>query len=207
MVILGGTFDPPHNGHIELASKLFEVFNCQIVFMPNATPTYKSSPQSTNQQRLEMLKLALIDSVRFIIDTKEISQDKYSCSYDTLAEVRQKIGKSLPIYFVIGADSLINLDTWDNWDLLLKLVNIVVIKRYGYKISTVNSSKLLDYFNENLVDQCPTCPYGKFWLLDFMPLNTSSTSIRAMVKNGEDISEVVPMDVVKYIKQYSLYLK
>lgn len=207
VIIFGGTFDPIHNGHIALANKLVEVFNAPITFMPNNVPSYKAQPTTTKQQRLAMLKLALINNPQFIIDERELKENKYTYSYKILTQLRNEIGSAIPLYFVIGGDSLISLDTWDYWNLIPNLTNFIVVNRSGYDIINLQAGKLNNLFQKHKTNNFNdlTIPYGKFYMLDFTPPDISSTIIRKKIKSGEDITEMLPVAVADYIKQYKLY--
>lgn len=115
IILLGGTFDPVHNGHIALANMLYTIFQHPITILPTNLPPYKQTPTTTSSQRLEMLNLAFGTNSKFFINTSELEQDIYCCTYKTLSNMRQQLGFDIPIFFLIGSDSLLNLDTWDNW--------------------------------------------------------------------------------------------
>ncbi|MBP9741824.1 MAG: nicotinate-nucleotide adenylyltransferase [Burkholderiales bacterium] len=207
IIIFGGTFDPIHNGHIALANKLVEVFKTPVTFMPNNVPSYKAQPATTKQQRLAMLKLALLNNPQFIIDERELKEDNYTYSHRILTQLRNEIGNATPLYFVIGGDSLISLDTWDYWDLLLNLTNFIVVNRSGYNIINLKPGKLNNLFQQCKTDNFNdlTIPHGKFYVLDFTPPDISSTIIRKKVNSGEDINHMLPIAVANYIQKYQLY--
>lgn len=218
LIIFGGTFDPIHNGHLALAHKLFEVFKSEITFMPANTPPYKEKSGTSKEHRLAMLKLALNTTLMshspaavsniFTIDTRELEGESYCYSYKTLTALRQGMGVDTPIYFIIGADSLITLDTWDYWTKLLDLANFVVVNRTGYDINSIPTlSKLNQLFQQHKTTAFTnlTISHGKFYLLDFTPPPISSTLIREYIKAGQSIQNLVPEAVAAYIKQHHLY--
>ena len=174
--------------------------------MPTAIPNYKKPPEVSNEDRLEMLNLALQNNDHYKIDSLEIMQDTYSPSYKTLSFIRSKVGPTTPIYYIIGEDSLINLDTWDSWEDLLNLTNFIVLKRPLYT-STMMSPKLRDVFEKHKTTNYNnlTVPCGKIYLLDFVLSDISSTEIRSRIKSGLSISDYVPINVLKYILQHTLY--
>lgn len=209
LIVLGGTFDPIHNGHMQLANKLFDIFQTQITFMPTGIPPYKAPPKATNKQRIDMLKLAIDNNSKFTIDTREITASEYWYSHKTLNHLRKEYGNNLPIYFVIGGDSLITMHTWHFWNELPGLANFVVAKRGGYDISKLESNELSELVNNNsshdFSDLDKTS--GTFYLMDFIPQNISSTLIRKTAKDRQDISGMVPEKVAAYIKEQQLYLE
>jgi nicotinate-nucleotide adenylyltransferase len=206
LILFGGTFDPIHNGHLALAAKLYEQFHQPITFMPTAFPPYKTLPQATPQQRLEMLHLALQGDQRFILDPSEINQTNYSPTYNTLISLRNKYGYQLPIFFLIGGDSLVTLDSWDSWRQLFDLTNFIVAMRPGYEVKHMLPELYAEFEARKTTDFTKLSPYGQFYLLDFIPMDISSTKIRLMVKTHQLLSGLVPVLVEKYIQQNNLYL-
>lgn len=208
IVILGGTFDPIHNGHIQLADKLYEVFNTPITFMPTGIPPHKAPPLATDRQRLEMLELAIAtNSTKFQIERMEIEANDFGYTYRTMEQLRQKVGWEIPIYFLIGGDSLLTLDTWHHWETIIDKVNFVVAWREGYSLAQMTSQALIDIFNKNRSDDLSylNSTNGKFYELNFTPQNVSSTMIRKRVHDGLDISDLVPQAVADYIIQHKIY--
>ncbi len=209
IIIFGGTFDPIHNGHLQLAEQLYKTFKSPITFMPTGIPPYKKPPQASNLQRLDMLHLAISSHPEYQIDTREINGCTYSYTYKTLQNLRLEVGSDILIYFVIGSDSLITLDTWHEWETLLKFTHFIVAFRNGYKINTFKSAKLKKIFIKNSTTDLNnlSTPYGKFYMLNFTPQDVSSTLIRQMVYNHQDISQLVPPNINAYITQQKLYTK
>jgi nicotinate-nucleotide adenylyltransferase len=209
IVILGGTFDPIHNGHMQMAHLLLSIFKTKITFIPTGIPDYKAPPQASNEHRLNMLELALNGHPYFQIDTRETEAHVYSPTYQTLLGIRREINNQVPIYFLIGGDSLINLDSWDCWVELLGLTHFVVANRMGYSMNAIQSDELKAEFikrKRNEFKDLNTRSAGYFYMLDFTPDDVSSTLIRCKVKNGEDISGYVSDSVASYIHQHHLYL-
>lgn len=206
LIIFGGTFDPIHNGHLLMADAVYNKFKSEITFMPTAIPNYKTAPEATNEQRLEMLEIALANNPHYRIDTLEINQDSYSCSYKTLTFLRNKIGPKIPVYYIIGEDSLLSLGTWDSWTDLFNLTNFIVLKRPNYSYETM-ANPLRTIFEERKTTNFANLDvqYGKIYMLDFVLSDISSTKIRACVKNGISINGYVPSLVAKYILEHNMY--
>src|SRR3989338_3213867 len=103
LIILGGAFDPIHTGHLAIANTLYDKFKTPITFLPtNGTPPYKPALKTSNKERLDMLHLAISTNPQFILDTFEINQTEYSCSYKTLKYMRDQYTKDMAIFFLIG---------------------------------------------------------------------------------------------------------
>lgn len=209
LVILGGAFDPIHLGHLSLANSIYQKFNLPVSFMPlNGVPNYKASPTTTLNQRLDMLKLAIQDQAQFRIEPIETTSNRYSPSYLTLQKLRQNLGNSLPIFFVIGFDSLVSLDTWDNWQELFNLTNFIAVSRTGYTPSQMSDAMHQEYQKRksNKLDQ-PYPAHGTIYEIEFDPIDISSTHIRELVKNNQSINDLVTIEVAKYIKGHGLYAR
>lgn len=204
-IILGGTFDPIHNGHLLLAQKLYEVFKTPITFIPTAPPNYKSSPVSTANQRLEMLQLALNQDPRFILDTSEIFKLEYIPTIKSLTNLRSKIGNKVPIHFLIGGDSLITLDSWDNYQELFNLANFIVAMRPGYNLVNMSQALRNEYNNRLTCLTKFNQPSGQIYTLEFTPLAISSTLIRNNIQAQLSITNLVSPNVAKYIYENKLY--
>jgi nicotinate-nucleotide adenylyltransferase len=206
IIIFGGTFDPIHNGHTIIANKLYELFGTPVTFVPTAAPNYKARPIANNQQRLDMLKLALDEDPRYIIDENEIVADEYLPSYYSLTKLRDVIGKDTPIHFLVGGDSLVTLDTWDNWQELFNLTNFIIALRPGYELKNMPAA-VQSEFNERVVSNLVNLnqPSGQIYLLKLEPIDISSTQIRNKLAHGLTINNLVPSKVVDYIDFHKLY--
>ena len=200
IIILGGTFDPIHNGHITIATKLYDLFGTPVIFVPTAAPNYKAQPIASNKQRLDMLKLALDKDPRYIIDESEIFAEKYLPSYYSLSQLRNAIGKNKPIYFLIGGDSLVTLDTWDNWQELFNLTNFIVALRPGFDLHKMPAA-IQQEFNDRVVANFADLnqPSGQIYLLELEPLDLSSTQIRDKLAHRQAINHLVPGKVADYL--------
>ena len=207
VVIIGGTFDPIHIGHLEMANHLLSIFNTKITFMPTNIPNYKAPPKASNNDRLNMLKLAIAGYPDFQIDTREIEAPNYCPTHQTLSEIRSEIGSEIPLYFLIGGDSLQSLDTWDYWNKLLDITHFVVANRNGYSPTDIKSPELkLLFENRHRHEFEELQNSGNFYMLNFTPMDISSTIIRHKVENNEDIKPYVTKSVASYIEKHHLYL-
>ena len=206
-IILGGTFDPIHLGHMSIATKLYDMFKTPIVFLPTGIPPYKLKPSTLPDQRMAMLEIAIHNDARFQIDDTEIKRDKFCYTYKTLIEFRQKIGNAVPLFFVIGSDSLLTLDTWDNWQMLFNLTNFIIAKRSQYNEILISDKLRLEYDSRiiNDVESFRTRSHGYIYLLEFDPIDISSTQIRSNIKNNLPFENLVPNGIAEYIKKHKLY--
>ena len=152
-----------------------------------------------------MLRLSIGNDYRYIIDTRELHSFNYNYTYQTLRQIRKEVGDDAAIFFLIGSDSLLSLDTWENWQEILTLTNFVVAMRPDYHLENM-SPELLKEFNQRKRHKLEsfTCS-GSFYLLNFTPLNISSTQIRNLVSNQQNINHLVNKHVAKYILKHNLY--
>jgi nicotinate-nucleotide adenylyltransferase len=205
--IFGGTFDPPHLGHLNLAKTVVEKLGIDIVFMPNGNIKYKNPPQTTNIKRIEMLNLLLKYNKFFHISLLEILDKNICTTFTTLKKIRNIIGETKPIFFLIGSDSLLSLSSWDNWEELISLTNFIVIKRPNFDFNLKNN-KLKKIFDNNLYQdfkQFTASIASGFFYLESKLLDISSTKIRTSYKNNQLITDLVPYEISNYILENNLY--
>ena len=182
--ILGGTFDPPHFGHLLIASEVRHAMQLsEIWFMPNQIPPHKQDEHFTDSKhRLNMIKLAIHDQAHFKIEQIELDREGPSFTYDTLRILREQF-PTYSFYFIIGADMIEYLPKWYKIDDLMKLVTFVGVQRPAHQLQ----SKYPVIF------------------IDIPEFAVSSSLIRERVKNGNTIHYLTPDSVIQYIKEHQLY--
>ncbi len=193
--ILGGTFDPPHNGHLHIASAARQALDlAQVVFIPAKQPPHKmQDPVSPLRQRLDMLERALWGHPEFVISLIETKRQGPSYSVDTLRELRAELGDSTRIYFIMGMDSLENLPTWHNPQEIVQLCHLVVLERPDYEV------------NLDALEQKVPGVKASVIMIPAPEIGVSSTDIRERVRRGESIAGLVPVAVAEYIYESGLY--
>ncbi len=195
--IMGGTFDPIHKGHLmlgEYAKKLHGLD--EIWFMPNGNPPHKlnSNIESQTNHRVEMVKLAIEGYEGFKIQLYEVERTEVNYSYLTMQHFNEVFPED-DFYFIIGADSLFAFETWKHPELLVKTCKILAAYRDGKNTSEMD--KQIQYLNQK---------YGaEISLLNTPDVDISSSGIRQMIKDREDISEMVPESVFSYIQSNNLF--
>lgn len=189
LIIFGGTFDPPHNGHVEILNSLKHYEDDRIIVLPNYLPPHKSA-NATSQDRLNMCRLAFPD---YEISDYEINKGGKSYTYQTLQYFKDQYNLDQDsLLYVIGADSMRDLKTWNSPQKLAELATFYVIKRPHYQ----NTGQDIEEFKKLYG--------GKIILSDIIGQDISSTEIR--LRNAFDsIDDFVPKDVAQYIKQNCLY--
>ncbi|APQ96816.1 nicotinate-nucleotide adenylyltransferase [Clostridium botulinum] len=195
--ILGGTFDPIHNAHINVAYEALERFNLEeVIFIPAGNPPHKIKLKKTPAHiRYEMVKLAIEKETRFSISDFEIKSKGLSYTYRTLKHFKEKEPET-NWYFITGEDCLSYLEHWKYIDEIFNICNFVIFSREGFKekeeIIKKKKSILLKYRKEIL-------------FMNASILDISSTKIRNRIKEGKEVSFYMPDKVYKFILQNNLY--
>lgn len=196
--IMGGTFNPIHNGHLKLAKHVIEEFNLdEIWFMPNGNPPHKSPDSiiTPTEDRLEMVRIAIDGYPEFALQSYEAKKETVSYSYQTMEEFRVRYPHRT-FYFIIGADSLFQIETWGHPERFLTSCFIIAAKRDSLETDTAMREQI-SYLNRK---------YSAEILLSDSPVfEVSSSEIREMLRKGESIDGLVPDTVARYIKENHLY--
>lgn len=194
---MGGTFNPIHNAHLLLAKKAKEQFLLdQILFVPSGISYFKLGQNVlAARERFEMTKLAIQDYEGFEISSIEIDREGNTYSYETVMELK-KLNPNWDIYFIMGADSLMMIDTWKCPDILMRECHFIVTVR-----DEVDNSQL-----DIRIKQLEEGFGASIFTLYLEKMDLSSTMIRQYVKEGKSIQEYVPEAVALYIKNHQLYL-
>lgn len=192
--ILGGTFNPIHNGHLHMAFEAKETLDLdQIIFVPNFIPPHKEAMERDPEDVLNMIELAIEDYDDFHLSTYELDKKGLSYTYETL-EHFTKIYPNDEIYFIIGEDSYVNFSSWKYPEIIMNLAKLVVIRRELPGIEKTDDAER--FFEKH--SQQPM-------ILDTHVLEVSSSDIRDRVKSGREIGYLVPQKVRDYIDEHGLY--
>lgn len=205
--ILGGTFDPVHNGHLHLATMLLkQLALTEVRFIPLNNPAHRTQPVAAAQQRLEMLQIATADHIQFKVDDCEIQQGGISYSIDTLKLIRQQLTQT-PLCMILGMDSFNTLHHWKKWQSLLHYAHIVIVDRPNYNHHMDNQQlsqfmqKFITYSIENLHQKIA----GYMMKLNTYMLDISSTQIRNDLKANKKIGSLLNAKVLNFIEINHLY--
>lgn len=194
--IFGGTFDPIHMGHLIVAETIMDEFHLdKVVFIPAAVPPHKLGRQiSPAKHRYMMTMLATCSNPRFQVSDMEMHRQGPSYSRDTLAQLIKEHGSDTEFYFIVGADSVENLHTWNRIDELLTMCHFIGASRPG---CMPDMEKIAQRFG-------PLAE--KIHCLETPELEISSTEIRHRVGQKRTIRYIVPETVEQYIYKEKLYL-
>lgn len=196
--IMGGTFDPIHIGHLILAKSAYEqLFLDKVLFIPAGNPPHKPIRPGcgTNEQRLDMVRLAVEDEDAFEVDTIEMDSEEESYSYKTLQKLKQR-DPDTDYYFIIGQDSLINFRTWRKPEEIVKLAHIAAADRPGYDTEAM----------KKITDENVRLFGGDFIIFECPDIQISSSMIRERIGSGLDARFYVPESVNEYILRNNMYL-
>lgn len=206
--ILGGTFNPIHHGHLHLATRLQQTLGFETIrFMPAAIPALKDTPNVSAAQRAEMIKLAIIGHPIFQIDTRELERPGPSYSIDSLISLRKELGNMASICWLIGSDAFAKLNTWHRWNELLNYCHFVVVKRPHSEYLNWNDEVecLLESHQTKNIDTIKNSASGKILIQEIEALDISSTQIRLHIASKEDVSNLMPSNLINYIQTHHLY--
>lgn len=181
--ILGGTFDPPHIGHLIIAEGVRTALHLEeIWFIPTYEPPHKQEAIIDATSRIDMLKLALAENESFQLNTIEIERSGKSYTIDTMKTLKDSYPET-DFYFIIGADMVEYLPKWYKIDELINLVKFVGVKRSGYKFQTIYP----------IIE------------VDIPMVDVSSSVIRERLLENNTVRYLVPDSVHTYIKEHGLY--
>ncbi len=207
--ILGGTFDPVHNGHLAVAELVLNQLRLdRILFIPAARPPHKPQAAITPfSRRSAMLELALADYPRFELCSIEENRPGPSYSIDTIRQLAGQSSETEAFFFIIGLDAFVEINTWKEWQKLPKLASLVVINRYSPR--SVDSAaiipRLFSGYKEKKKGTWSTEKGNSIYFPAMEPLSVSSTEIREKIKAGKPISRLTPDRVEEYIRTHGLY--
>ncbi len=205
--IFGGTFDPVHKGHIDIANHILYQFNlARIEWIPCNQPAHRKEPDASATDRLHMLKLATDDNERFYVNDCEIKRGGVSYMIDTLKALRATQPKT-PFCLILGADAFSKLNLWHQWESLLEYTHIIVINRANYILENIVWLKsLCDTHKTSHINDLHNTLTGKIYFETINPIAVSATHIRKQLANNQKPSGVLQKLVYNYIKKKGLYL-
>ena len=194
--MMGGTFNPIHLAHLYIAYEAKEVLELdKVIFMVAGNPPHKKeSSVIDSNYRYDMVKMAIKDYSGFEISDYEIKKNGYSYTYETLQYLKSLDDVS-EVFFIAGADSLMDIEKWRNTDLVLKNCTFVAFNRgeYNKDILELQKSKLEEKYNAKII------------LLDVANIDISSSMIRERIAEGRRVDFFLPEGVMKYISENNLY--
>ena len=184
--VMGGTFDPIHNGHLVAASEVASAFQLdEVIFVPTGTP-YQKEHVTEAEHRYLMTVIATASNPRFKTSRIDIDRGGDTYTFDTLTDMK-KLYPDAELFFISGADAIAQILSWKNVDKLWSLAHFVAVSRPGHQLTI------------------PDAPAGSISTLEIPALAISSTDVRARVRSSKPVWYLVPDGVVQYIAKNSLY--
>lgn len=194
--IMGGTFDPIHYGHLILAQNALDTFSLdEILFVPSGTPWLKESTKVLSKnKRVSMTGMAIEDNPDFALSTIEIDREGNSYSYETVEELKRMQPKT-DFYFIMGADSLLEIERWKHPDRLMAECTLLVAVRDD--CDREGLEKQIIYLTDKYQADIKILPANR--------IDISSTKIRRMIQEGKSVRYMLPDQVIRFIQKNHLY--
>jgi len=199
--LFGGTFDPIHYGHLRPALDVMQAANLhEVRFIPNRVPPHRDSPVRSDQQRLELVRLAIDDTPGFVLDQRELKREGPSYMVDTLMSLKQDFSES-SLCLILGMDAFNGLPQWHRWREILELCHLIVTSRPG--------SELPDFAGQadiqRKISADPKClrerPVGQILLQSVTQLDISASLIRHLLSNQQSTQFLLPEAVREKLEQ------
>ena len=193
--VMGGTFDPIHNGHLVAASEVADLFGLdEVVFVPTGRPWQKVGRTVTAaEDRYLMTVIATASNPRFSVSRVDIDRAGPTYTNDTLEDLRA-LNPDSDLYFITGADALASILSWQNWEELFRLAKFIGVSRPGYELN-----------GQHIVAAIDQLPADALSLVEVPALAISSSECRARAANSRPIWYLVPDGVVQYVTKRGLY--
>lgn len=193
IAILGGTFDPVHNGHLRVAWEAAEALDAEIRLMPANVPPHRASPVASAAQRVALLRAALAGQSRLQLDERELRRARPSYTVDSLGEMRAESGPDRPLILLIGADAFAGLPTWREWRALFGLAHIAVLTRPGHDLDfPAELDAEIAPRRVHLAADLRGSAAGKVLGLPVTSLDISASAVRALLAAGREPRWLVP---------------
>jgi nicotinate-nucleotide adenylyltransferase len=193
--VIGGTFDPPHIGHLVIAQEAMAYLNLdQVLFAPTHQPPHKLDQRITPiEQRLEMVRLAIAWHARFGLSRVDVDRDGPTYTVDTMRLLHQQWGPGADFYFIMGMDSLAGILSWRQPEELIRLCRLAVFDRPGYSVDILELERKLPGLRDRVV------------LIPAPALDIAASDLQRRIRAGAPIAHLVPDAVAAYIREHELY--
>ena len=220
--ILGGTFDPPHVGHLKLASHFAKILHLdELLLIPSGDPWQKGSDITPAEIRFQLTEAAGMDLAKAFlylqiptkigIDRIEINRAGPSYSIDTAKSLRERFGHEASLIWLVGADSLIHLPSWNSWRDLFQYINFAVASRPNYDLNSEMSPEIKELLASHQIQEpvaLENTPAGLIYIDEGLSVDLSSTELRNRLKTSARslvASEQIPSHTLQIITNLGLY--
>lgn len=210
VAIYGGTFDPVHNGHLEVARGVLQLFELdQVILVPACVPPHKRNANITSAfHRFAMLALATSADQRLLISTVELDSPDRPYAVDTVARMKDE---SRRLFFLVGADSWSEITTWHEWRELLRMCDLIVVTRPGYEVTgnlppEANVVDVRGQDRQTIAKLLKDESTRRVFITDVVTVDVAATTIRSLAQApSERLRTMVPAPVANYIEKHELY--
>ncbi len=198
--VMGGTFNPIHSGHLVTAQEALNQFCLdEVIFIPTGDPPHKVEDQLADaEDRYLMTVIAISSNSSFFVSRIEIDRKGKSYTIDTVKELRKTYGKDSELFFITGADAILEILSWKDTDEIVMLAKFIAATRPGYDLSKINDLRSALFASREGGND-------RIFIMEIPALAISSTNIRERVKDRRPISYLVPEGVSNYILKHGLY--
>ena len=205
--VLGGTFDPIHNGHIHLALEVRNKLKLdEVKLIPANTPPHRSIPIASANDRKKMTELAICGQKNLSVDLREIENKNISYTINTLISLRTEFPNDV-LFLIVGEDVFNMVDSWKNWQSLLNYTHIIVATRPDDDKDISNELKI--WRDKNKIDDIKilkTVLSGYIFYINTPIVEISSSMIRKYYSEHKNIGRYLPTNIIAYIKDNNLYM-
>ncbi len=207
--ILGGTFDPIHNAHLQLSLEARVVAGLgEVRLIPAGSPPHRQAPRATPNDRLAMVRLAIKGHAALSVDAGEVQSSQPSYTVPTLRRLRIELGMERPLILILGADAFAGLESWHAWRELFSLAHLLVGTRPNHALDADRMPAGLAA--ELKARQCApealsSVPAGHIASFAMTPMDISATAIRQRLASGGAVRGLLPDSVLDYISHHNLY--
>lgn len=193
--VMGGTFDPIHNGHLVAASEVADLFDLdEVIFVPTGEPWQKEGRRvSPAEDRYLMTVIATASNPRFSVSRVDIDRSGRTYTKDTLHDLRT-LHPTSELFFITGADALASILSWQDWEELFSIAKFVGVSRPGYELDGQHIEAAVGKLPENALH-----------LVEIPALAISSSDCRTRAARSRPIWYLVPDGVVQYVSKRKLY--
>jgi nicotinate-nucleotide adenylyltransferase len=203
LAILGGTFDPVHNGHLRVALEAAEFLDAEVRLVPSRVPPHRPPPLAGADERAAMLRAALAGQQRLALDERELRREGPSWTIDTLISLRTEMGADRPLVLLLGADAFAGLPDWHRWHELFDLAHIGVLTRAGHQpVLPIALRTRIASRRAWESTALSASPAGRVLTITVTPLDISASQVRDLVATGRDPRWLVPDAVLAQLGVY-----
>lgn len=198
--IMGGTFNPIHYGHMVTAREALSQFSLdKVIFIPTGTPPHKTDGEiASSEDRYLMTVIATASNSNFFVSRMEIERKGKSYTIETVRQLRSVYGSDASLYFITGADAILEILTWKDTNEIITLCKFIAATRPGYNLGKIEELKKKLFSKNDIKDE-------RIFIMEVPALAISSTDIRNRVKQNRPIDYLLPEGVCNYILKHGLY--